>query len=295
MTLFTNLLISGLWVGLIYAAIAATLGIIFRTSGVFHFAHGAIYALAGYGVSLVAQHTGSGLVHMLISIAGGCVAGALIGWLVNRVVYEYLHRRQAGKFTLMVGSLGVSFMITSGLGMAFGLAPRSLDFAPPVDGLAVGKVVLLPVQVWGAPLLLALLLGLWAWYERSAFGRRARAIGSDPDLAEALGVSARRTVGLAFAGASAALAVPALLVGLTTGVTTSMGDTPVLFAFMAIIFGGLRSYWGWVGGGVVVGVVQSVSGYWVPTVWTLGVAFAFVLVVMLWRPEGLGGRRMRYL
>jgi branched-chain amino acid transport system permease protein len=232
----------------------------------------------------------------VIAVAGAMAVAAALGVAINGALYKTLERKGATSFLVIIASLGVSVVTTNGLAIAFGNSNISLDLGLTGAPLTIGTFGVSLTQQIGFPLLTAVLCCLWFWYRQTEAGRWARATGVDPVVVEALGHSSRKSVAVVYALASAGVVFPALFIGASSGVSPAMGDIPILFGVMAVIFGGLGRFLGWAAGGIAIGLLQNLSAAWVDTSWTDAVAFVLIVGAMMVFPRGLfGGRSVRYV
>jgi branched-chain amino acid transport system permease protein len=288
MSLLAQLLANGLVTGSLYAVLAAGFGLVYRSTGVFHIAYGGAYVLAAF------------LFHSLVTLLGlpWAVAGAtaaalsaLAGWAMEAGFYGPFHRRGTAPGAVMVASLGLAIVIENSLALLYGneihAIPRDI-----AASLSFGPVRLTTLQLAQLGLCSTLLLGL-AWARRLPFFRLVRAMGENPELLLVLGGRLSRLRAAVFALSGALVAVPACLTMADVGLDVHAGMSQLLIAAVAVLAGGVARVEGWLLGGFLLALLQSLIIWQFSTKWLDLVAFALLLVVLFFRREGLLGVRKR--
>ena len=292
MTDFLQLLVAGIAVGALYALVALGFVIIYKATGVINFAQGALLLLGAYFTYAFTDQAG---IPFFGSIFLAIAACALIGVLIERVILS----RMVGQPVFAI------IMITIGLTIAFEQMviwrwPGSLNLSDPwgLDTVEFGEVVVPTVNIWRIVTAGLLLLGFFLFFRYSRMGVAMRATASDQEAALAQGISARRVFALSWgiAAAIAALAGALLASGGRT-LDPSLGVV-ALVAFPAIILGGLDSPGGAIVGGLVMGIVETMTaGYSYKLPEFLGANFhrvtpyVVLVAILLIRPYGLFGTR----
>lgn len=285
MTVFTQLVVSALGFGGVYALAALGLTIIFKTSNVVNFAYGAM----GTVVAMVAWtvHAGLGLPTALawvLAVLGGGVLG---------VVSEagFLRRVEgAPPIVSIVMTLGLLLVVEGLSGVIWGYGPKAIPAVLTGASIALGPVSVAPNDLFVVGLTLVVALGLYLFYERTRMGLAVRAVAEDADVASLMGISRRWVLGLSWAAGVAITGVAATLAAPSVGLTPTMMDNIAVFAFAAAVLGGLGSLTGAVVGGFAVGVLSNLIAGYASTNLQLTLVFALIVVVLYLRPQGLFGR-----
>jgi len=188
----------------------------------------------------------------------------------------------------LVVTFGLSIVIQNGLLELFSADPRSLDSAgfntrsvALGEGVAVGA---LPLAIFGTALLCT--VALQALFDRTAIGRAFRAVSDDREIAELMGLDANRIYALATAIAFIVIALAGSLQAMRTTVAPSDGPLLLLFAFEAVIIGGMGSFWGTFAGAMVLGLAQQI-GFRLDPGWGIWFGHLVFLAVLVVRPQGL--------
>jgi branched-chain amino acid transport system permease protein len=283
MIAFLDTIIQGVLLGGLYALFAAGLSLIFGVMRLVNLAHGDMIILAAFLMLALAQMLGLGLIPaLLLAVPGMFVLGYALQYLVlNRVI---------GKDILppLLITFGVSILVQNGLLEAFSadsrrLAAGEIETAsiPLLPGLAIGVMPLLTLIA-----AVLVIIGLNQIFYRTALGRAFRAVSDDPSTAQLMGIDNRRLFALAMGIALAVCAVAALFLGIRANFDPSIGPARLIFAFEAVIIGGLGSLWGTLAGGVVLGLAQTIGASINPEWQILSGHLAFLLVLLV-RPRGL--------
>jgi branched-chain amino acid transport system permease protein len=283
MTEWLNIVMQGVLVGGLYALFATGLSLSFGIMRTINIAHGDVAVLAGFGA--IALHTQMGWSPALIVVAVLPVA-ALLGYALQRLVLN----RTVGEDILppLLVTFGLSIVIQNGLLMLFSADSRSLPIGTLstaslalFDGLAVGYM---PLLVMGVAV--ALLLSLQWLFSNTRIGRSFRATSDDPEVAGLMGIDRHHVYALAMAVAVAATAIAGVFLAMRANIAPTEGPSRLLYAFEAVIMGGMGSLWGTLLGGILLGVAQSVALRIDPGWGILGGHLAFFAVLLL-RPSGL--------
>ncbi|MGC8524537.1 MAG: branched-chain amino acid ABC transporter permease [Acidibrevibacterium sp.] len=283
--LYVQLLVSGVETGALYALTAAGFALIFGATRIFHFAHGATYALAGYAF-VFASRLGlawplGGLFALLVAIG--------FGLFLESAVYRPIQRHHGAFFTVFVAAFGVVIVVQSLIELSFGRAfvvistplTRAHEILP---GLYIARVFWVAIAV---AIVLFALLGSFLARARTGIGLRA--LSENPDLLRAFGLSARRLSALAFALGSA-LAVPGAVLGAaTTGLSPGVGAHVMLISLAASVVGGIGSLRGAALAGLLLGIVETMVVAFLDTQWSEAAGFVVLFVFILVRPSGLFG------
>jgi branched-chain amino acid transport system permease protein len=275
--------VQGILLGGLYALFATGLSLIFGVMRIVNLAHGDFSILAAF-LAVVAVETLD--VNPLTAVALVAPVMAAVGWALQRAVLDRVLGR--GILPAVLVTFGCSIVIQNSLLEIFSadshrLDPGGIETAslPLGGGLAVGWFPLLTFAV-----AVVLLGALQLFIGRTAVGRAFRAASDDRDTAALLGVDNRRLYALAMALSLAIVAVAGIFLGIRTTFAFSSGPDRLLFAFEAVIIGGLGSLWGTLAGGVILGVAQTLGARVSPG-WGILTGHLVFLAVLLLRPSGL--------
>jgi len=303
-------LVNGLSVGTIYALIALGYTMVYGVLKLINFAHGDVYMVGAYvgyyladvvtpgGRSQGPGVAGAVLRASLVTLGAMAVCG-LLGYLVERLAYRPL--RAQARLTSLITAIGVSFLLEygfqlqpwSGLPIEFppGPTPRFFPELFPRVALPFGEVTVSNYDVIGLSVALFLMLALQFIVYRTRFGTAMRAVSFDPQVAGLMGIPVNRIISWTFVLGSALAAAAAILNAVPRPqINPLFGLMPGLKAFVAAVLGGIGSVPGAMVGGLVLGLAEEfVAGYSASSLKD-AIAFAILILVLLFRPAGLFGR-----
>ncbi len=283
---FVDLTLNGFTYGVIYAAVALGLVLIWRATRIVNFAQGALATLTTYiAVSLLDRS-----VNYWLAFAGALFAGLVIGALTERVFIRPLY----GKPDLnpIVVSIGLLILVESIAGAIWGSGDRGFEPAFSQIGISVGKTHLefSHFDVFVLASVLVLMVGILVLFRWTNLGLRMRASAFAPEVARLLGVRVGRILTTGWALATFAGALAGLLVAPKVLLSPNMMDPILVYGFAAAVLGGLDSPLGALVGGIVTGLgISYVGGYMGSSMETVGAAVLLIVVLSI-RPEGIFSR-----
>lgn len=275
-------LIQGLLLGGLYALFALGLSIMFGVMRLTNIAQGDFIVLAAFVAVSLATQLGSGIGLTLLFLLPA-------GFLMGHQLQTHLLNRTMGKDPLpsLVVTFGLSIVIQNALQEVFSADPRSLESGGlntasfDLVGMSIG---VLPLAIFGAAV--ACTVGLQWLFARTALGRSFRAVSDDREIAELMGLKSWRVYAMATGIAFALIALAGWFQVLRTTVSPTDGPMLLLFAFEAVIIGGMGSFWGTFIGAMVLGVTQQI-GFTIDPGWGLWLGHMVFLAVLVVRPQGL--------
>ena len=283
MELFAQLLVNGLGNGSYYALLGLGFSLIFGTTRIVHFAYGPVFAASAFAVWLAGSQLG---LPLWLAVLFGPATAAVLGGAVYWFAYRPFERRGMSSHSVLILSLGLSIVLESLLTLAFGPSIHPFpDFAAPI--VVLGPVFITGLQIGETVTLVVLALVVALFLRATRIGKGILALGDDRDMARIVGIDTERVSFTVFALGSAISAVAGVFTLLNEGATPSMGFYPVFVAFVVAVVGGLGSIPGAVAGGYMVGLVESLGLWKIPTEWQNSIAFVLLFAVLLLRPQGL--------
>ncbi len=255
--IWVNQIVQGVLLGGYYAVLACGLSLMFGVMRIINLAHGDLAVLGAFLVLVLTDHD----VSAFVALAAVLPAMAVAGWLLQRAILERSLRSSV--LVPLLTTFGLAIVIENLLFERFGANVRSLG--PNIGTLAYDSWTItsqiyighLAVLVFGVAV--ALLVGLHLLLRRTGLGRALRATAEDPDTAELVGVNSRAVYAVAAAIAVATAALAGVFLAMRSSFDPYAGQTQLIFAFEAVVIGGLGSLWGTLFGGIVLGVSQTVG------------------------------------
>jgi branched-chain amino acid transport system permease protein len=279
-------LIDALALGSLYALIALGITLVYTVMGMMNFAHGEFIMLSAYALYLCAG------LPFAAAVAGALLAGIAIALFAERVAFRPV--RNADLSAQLVTSLAVAAILQNVITAAVDAraksveTPASLSESTDIGSLSVPNLEFATV---GLTLIVLAALG-WLLY-RTRTGLAMRAAAENFDMARLLGVRANRVIAIAFAISGALAATVGVLLVMQTGqVSPTMGLTPVLVGFVAVVIGGFGRMFGAVIGGLLLGILSSLLGVYLPddlAPFRDAIVFTFPVLILIFRPHGLLG------
>ena len=263
------------------AAVAVSLQV--SVTNFFNFAYGDFMSFGAY-VAWTANNQG---VNFYLSVVLGGIAVGVLGVLANYLVFRPFMKRGVRPVTLLIAGVGLSFVVQNALILIWTPAPRrfSLNLG---NALHLGPFLLTPgdLIMIGAAVTLLVLLHLMLSYTK--FGKAIRATSNNIDLARSCGIDSDRVISLTWfvAGLLTAVAGVGLVLQEST-LSPTTGFTELFVIFGAVILGGIGRPYGAMLGALIVGVLTEVSGAYVNGAYKTSIAFGVVIVLLLFRPQGL--------
>jgi len=305
MGFFLETLFGGLMAGVLYSLVALGFVLIYKASGVFNFAQGAMVLFAALAMARFSEwipqwlSVDSKVIANVMAFMVAVVIMFFLAWLVERLVLRHLVNQEG--VTLLMATLGIAYFI-DGLGQTmFGSAVYRIDVGMPKEpifilgnvfqgGLLINKEDLIAALVAGC-----LVLGLSLFFQRTSTGRALRAVADDHQAAQSIGIPLNRMWVIVWFVAGITALVAGIIWGSKIGVQFSL-TTVALKALPVIILGGLTSVPGAIIGGLIIGVGEKLSEVYIGPMVGGGIelwfAYVLALVFLLFRPQGLFGEKI---
>ena len=305
MGFFIETLFGGLMAGMLYALVALGFVLIFKASGVFNFAQGAMVLFAALAMARFSEWiphwigTDSQLISNLLAFCAAAALMFVLAWLIERLVLRHLVNQEG--VTLLMATLGITYFI-DGLGQTlFGSDIYKIDIGMPKDPLFAfesvceGGVLLNKEDMIAAAIAAALVAALSLFFQKTATGRALRAVADDHQAAQSIGIPLNRIWVIVWCVAGITALVAGIIWGSKLGVQFSL-TTVALRALPVIILGGLTSVPGAIIGGLIIGVGEKLSEVYLGPLVGGGIeiwfAYMLALVFLLFRPQGLFGEKI---
>jgi branched-chain amino acid transport system permease protein len=287
-SIYLNVVIQGLLTGLIYGLMALGLSVIFGVVRVVNFAHGEFAVVAMYATFVLFSRYGLDPLLLLLPIA---VVFFLIGYALQTILINaFVRRPDYEQFILLVG---VAIIITNTLLMIFGPDAQPTNLSYGFDSYAVGGLIVDKVRIYSAVAAVAIASVLFAFFRFSQTGIAIRACADNLVGAAVVGLNIKRLYALTFGIGLACVGAAGALMVMIADASPSLGAAYTLLAFTIVIIGGLGSMVGALVGGVLIGVSEALAGFLFEPSMKSMFSFALLILVLVFRPQGLmGGTRL---
>jgi branched-chain amino acid transport system permease protein len=277
--------INGLSIGVAVVLMALGLTIIFGLLDVINMAHGECYALGAYAVVVI---LGMGVSFWWALVLTPLLM-ATMGYAMERgLIQRVFHSKDRHTLTLLL-TFGMATVMEDAIKIVFGANPLSVEApvsgATELFGLFFTNYRLFVMLLGGA-----IIVAVWLLVFRTSIGAIVRAAAHDKDMSASLGIPVSRVYSLTFAFGVALAGIAGVLLAPIYSVFPTMGRDFVLMAFSVVIIGGMGSIKGAVLAGLVLTQIQSISSLLISPVWNDTLLFGIMVVVLMWRPQGLFGK-----
>ena len=305
MAFFLETLFGGLMAGMLYSLVALGFVLIFKASGVFNFAQGAMVLVAALSMARFSEWipgwigVDSKLLANILAFGLSVVFMFLLAWAIERLVLRHLVNQEG--VTLLMATLGITYFI-DGFGQTlFGSDIYKIEVGMPKDpvfllgGIFEGGVLVNQEDVIAAAVAAVLVAALSLFFQKTGTGRALRAVADDHQAAQSIGIPLNRIWVIVWCVAGITALVAGIIWGSKLGVQFSL-TTVALRALPVIILGGLTSVPGAIIGGLIIGVGEKLSEVYLGPMVGGGIeiwfAYMLALVFLLFRPQGLFGEKI---
>lgn len=286
---FTQLLVNGLIAGSMYAVIAIGFSLIFSLLKFLHFAHGAVVMVGAFTAYTLFSIFS---LPWYAAFGGALLFCGVVGIIIEWLVYRPIRNRQGKSLALLLASIGIFSLLEAIVLLFFGAQVRSYGLPLAKSYSALGaSITVSQLMLFGVAIIL--LIVTWLFLKYSKFGVGLRAMADNPLIAASVGVNVNRAmlftmfIGSLLAGAAGAL------IGLLQNIDPLMGFQAILKGFTASIIGGVGSVPGSIVGGFIVGIVENLGIWVLPSQWKDAIAFVLLVLFLIFMPQGLFGRKTR--
>ena len=305
MAFFLETLLGGLMAGMLYSLVALGFVLIYKASGVFNFAQGAMVLFAALAMARFAEWIPlwTGLNNPVLSTLGAFVIAGLlmfvVAWLIERLALRHLVNQEGT--TLLMATLGISYFL-DGIGQTiFGSDIYKIDIGMPKEPIMAfehifeGGILINKEDLYAALIAAVLVAALSLFFQKTATGRALRAVADDHQAAQSIGIPLNRIWVIVWCVAGVVALVAGMIWGSKLGVQFSL-TTVALRALPVVILGGLTSVPGAIIGGLIIGVGEKLSevflGPYVGGGIEIWFAYVLALLFLLVRPQGLFGEKI---
>jgi branched-chain amino acid transport system permease protein len=283
---FLNVAVGGILTGLVYGLMALGLSVIFGVMRVVNFAHGEMMTIAMYiAVTLFTAFHLDPLI-MLVPIAAVLFAFGYV--LQVRLINPFITRPDTSQFLLLVA---VAIIIVNTLLIAFGPDARTVQASYAYDSFQLGALIVDATKLYAGLAAIVVAIALFAFFQYSQIGTAIRACADNYTGALVVGLDVKHLYALTFGIGAACVGAAGVMLVLIVDVTPALGPAYTLLAFVIVITGGLGSMPGALVGGVLIGLTEAMAGLlFTPSAKSM-FSFAVLVLVLLFRPQGIMGKR----
>jgi neutral amino acid transport system permease protein len=281
---------TGILFGLILALSALGLSMIFGTTGLTNFAHG---ELVTFGALVALLLNTAGGMHIIPAALITLVIAGFFGWFQDTFLWRRLRRRGTGLIAMMIVSIGMALFLRAMYQYIIGGSRIPYEQYVTAEPIELGVFTLPPRDMVIGGVALAVLLGVSFALARTKIGKAMRAIADNPPLAASSGINVDRVLSVVWVGGMALAALGGILYTLIYQMDYQMGLRLLLLLFAAVILGGIGTIWGAMAGALIVSMFTELSTLIIPAELKYTGALFVMIVILLFRPQGLFNRAER--
>ncbi|MBS5080264.1 MAG: branched-chain amino acid ABC transporter permease [Clostridiales bacterium] len=279
-------LINGLRTGSIYALIALGYTMVYGIAKMINFAHGDIIMVGAYSLYVFVA-----LLHLnpVVAILLTILVCAVLGVVIEKVAYKPL--RNAQPLAVLITAIGVSYLLQNLALLIFKATPIPFGSIIKVPSIKIGSLNISGITIVTLVVTTVCMIALTTFINKTKAGRAMRAVSEDKGAAELMGISVNKTISMTFAIGSALAAVAGILfIAQYETLLPTLGALPGIKAFVAAVLGGIGSIPGAMLGGILLGVIESLSKAYISTQLADAIVFGVLVIVLLVKPSGLLGK-----
>ena len=281
-------IVNGLIIGGGYALMGIGLTLIFGIMRVVNFAHGEFYML---GAFLLFSLFGSLGINFFVASAAAIVAIGLSGALVERVILRPL-REQPIEIP-MLAMVALSVILQNAAILIWDPSPKTIRHPFSPIPIVLGPIHVVAIRIFAGVAAVALIVASHLFIQKTRLGKAMRATFQDGEMARLVGVDVDRVYMATFSFGAALAGAAGVLLGSVFWVYPAMGDHAALKSFAVVIMGGLGDFLGAIVGGLLLGIAESLGAAYISSGYKDAIGFVMIIVLLLFRPAGLFGRRDR--
>ena len=284
--LVANVVIAGVLTGLVYGLMALGLSVIFGVVRVVNFAHGEMMTIAMYATTVLFAALGLDPFLCIVPVAA---AFFVFGYVLQAgLVNPFITRPEHSQFMLLVA---VAIIMVNALLMIFGPSARNVQVDYQLESFEIGAILVDKARLYAALAAVATAAALFGFFKFSLLGKAIRACADNYMGARVVGLDVKKLYALTFGIGSICVAVAGCALVLLVDVTPGLGPAYTLLAFVIVIVGGLGSMPGALLGGILIGVSEAMAGLFIAPSAKSMFSFGLLILVLLFRPQGLLGKR----
>jgi branched-chain amino acid transport system permease protein len=284
--LVANVVVAGVLTGLVYGLMALGLSVIFGVVRVVNFAHGEMMTVAMYAATVLFAMLGLDPFLVALPVAA---AFFVFGYLLQTaLINPFITRPEHSQFMLLVA---VAIVMVNALLMVFGPDARNVQVDYQLDSFEIGKILIDKARLYAAAAAVLTAAGLFLFFKHSRTGKAIRACADNHLGAKVVGLNVKKYYALTFGLGCVCVAIAGCALVLLVDVTPPLGPAYTLLAFVIVIVGGLGSMGGALLGGVLIGVSEALAGLFIAPSAKSMFSFGLLILVLLFRPQGLLGKR----
>ena len=287
--MIVQFIVNGIITGLLYSLLAIGFALVYNTTHIFHIAAAGIYVFASYMFWWLAVKCG---LSMFAAAILALLLTMSLSWFIEISVYRPLRKRQSSLSVTMIASIGLMTILINLIAMFFGNETKVVENAI-LPTYQIGEIIITTPQLYQL-IIACVTIGLLLFLQSNTkFGIKIRALSADETLFETLGYDKQKTFSIVFLLSGLFIGLASCATVYDVGMDPHMGMTVLINAMVAMIIGGVGRLGTCVLGGVLLGVLQSLTVYAFASNWQNAITFALLLLFLFLRPQGIAGYKQR--
>ncbi len=281
-------LLNGLVMGAIYAMVGLGFALVYNTTHIFHIVYGVIYTAAAYLFYFFLQCD----LGVLLSMALGLAGASLLGYLIEKTIYRPLHKKGFPLVVFIISSIGAMIVLINVIVLIWGNETKILN--PSISNVFhLGGILITDMQIYQFAISIIMIILIMILLKRTKLGVVLRAMRDDSDLTSSFGVDILRMRTYIFIISSFLVGLAGCLVAYDVGMDPYGGMNILLVSVVALIIGGIGHFEGVIAGGMFLGIIQALVVSQISTKWAESFVFIILIAFLLFRPQGIWGKRVR--
>ena len=274
----------GLMLGFVYGLMAMGLTLIFGVMKVINLGHGPMIAIGMFAVLVMSQALGiNPYLTLPVIVVMGILTGIVMYFIaVHRVI-------NSPELTTLLATFSVNMMITGLMTVIFSTSPRGLDVT--LGSLQFGRVTILGTRVAAVVIAVVVTVALYFFLYRTRQGKSIRAVANNRSAAELMGINSSWMLGLSFGIGTMLAMISGMLLATMFSFTVLTGNALETKSFVIVVLGGLGNPTGALFGGIIIGLLESITTIFIPVSWVPVLEFVVFIMILLVRPNGIFGAR----
>ncbi len=282
-----QLILNGVIAGGIYALVAIGFSMTYGLLRFLNIAHGSLYVVGAYLAFVFFSADVPIVGAFILAVLGG----ALCGVAMNYSVFKPLRKKKSNSLILLIASIGIFIFVENFIIGAFGAEVKTIRTGPVTQGMDFFGAIITQTQVVIIIVSLVTLLLVELFLLKTKTGKAMRATADNKDVAQVIGINVEKITTYTFALASALAASAGVLIAIEQNLEPTMGFGAIIKGFTASVVGGLGSVRGAVAGAFLLGLVENIGIWFLPSGYKDAIAFVVLIVFLLFRPQGIFGRK----
>ena len=285
---FLQYLINGVSIGAVYAIIALGYTMVYGIAKMLNFAHGDVIMVGAYISFCVTNYLG---LPVIVSILAAMAVCMLLGILIEGLAYKPL--RGASSLAVLITAIGVSYFLQNAAQLIWGSAPKNYTSIVTFDPIKLfdGRLTITGEVIVTILASAVIMVALTLFTGKTRMGKAMRAVSEDRAAAQLMGINVNNTISMTFAIGSALAAIAGVLLCSTVPtLQPTTGSMPGIRAFTAAVFGGIGSIPGAMLGGILLGIIETMTKAYLSTQFSDAIVFLVLIIVLLVKPAGLMGK-----